>query len=347
MSWSFGLSCWLTGHSKLDILGPSPGGTAFLNPDAFCSPPASVAAGSLLQSCPCTLPRSLVVPGTSRTLPCTAGLTFCSTGWQSWCHPGGSWALGSTRPGAACGRAADGDPALALAAAGIPARPASGPPPAVRRWETCPCAAGPAEPVEPELAGSPPAAAPHPGQPVCPVARRGRAACLGSARAQRAGSCQLWGLLGLPRGSGKGYGSRRSRELAPAVGGGWGAWEPPAAPWEPRWGWLCQRGWIRWASLSPISGLRGIPWLLSGMGAGLHTLHTPLHTPSHPCGPLWAPRPLPRCCGVGGGNGVLGWFDQGWGPVCGISPSAWSRLADGGCLGTRHPSLRAIIHPSP
>lgn len=56
MPWSFGLVCWLTGRNKVDILGPGAGGTAFLNPDAFCSRPASFAAEWLLRSCPCTLP---------------------------------------------------------------------------------------------------------------------------------------------------------------------------------------------------------------------------------------------------------------------------------------------------
>lgn len=35
------------------------------------------------------------------------------------------------------------------------------------------------------------------------------------------------------------------------------------------------------------------------------------------------------CPGAAGGSEALGWFDQGWGLVCGFSPSTWSWVAAG------------------
>ncbi|KAM9611077.1 uncharacterized protein ACIBXB_022508 [Morphnus guianensis] len=282
MPWSFGLLCWLTGRNELDILGPSAGGTAFLDPDAFCSRPASFAAERLLRSCPCTLPCRLAMrqcpDGQQRARLLPDASLHC---WARFLqHRAAILAARGRRevPGPGL-QAADGNPASAPAVAGSLARPASGPPPTACQGETCPCAAGPAEPVEPELPGSPPAAAPHPGQPVCPAACREGAACLGSARAQRAGSCRRQGVPGLPRGSGRGAGSRRSREPAPAVGGGRRAWEPPAAPPEP-WMALAMLAWLDPAGIS-VSRWQawGFPRLLSGMSAGLQTWQASLHPP--------------------------------------------------------------------
>lgn len=140
-------------------------------------------------------------------------------------NPGSSWALGSARPRAVCGREADGDPASAPAAA--VARHVRLRGPRLRRdgGETCLCAAGPAEPVEPELPGSSPAAAPHPGQPVCPPAcreggreKREPRASAASWRSVPGPASPVRGVPGLPRGSGA---VLAARKLPLVVGVGW------------------------------------------------------------------------------------------------------------------------------
>lgn len=157
--------------------------------------------------------RGRGVSGASGTLLSAAGFAFCSTGWQSWqfvgvgkCPSQGSVRAGS-RWGSRLGRGA------------LVARHGRlGAPPAAGRGRTCLCAAGPAEPVEPELPGSSPAAAPHPGQPVC---RQG-----GSRVPQQhpGAACRVLpaaGRAGAPAGLGSAAGSHRSREPAPVLGAGW------------------------------------------------------------------------------------------------------------------------------
>ncbi|XP_075360821.1 LIM domain-binding protein 1 isoform X1 [Mycteria americana] len=324
MPWSFSLLCWLTGRKELNVLGPSAGGTAFLNPDAFCSPPAFIVAEWLLRSCSLAMRRCLDGHQSARCL-----LDPSLHRWASFLQhrlsilvARGRWEVPG--PGLRAGWRPTGitpRPRLWPAAwrgrlQGPRLRCGGGRHACVQRgrlsrWSrSCLAARPPLRPIQ-----------------VSPAARREGAACLGSARAQRAGSCQPRGVLGLPRGSGRGAGSRRSWEPAPVTGGGRRAWEPPAAPREPGWGWTCRRGWIQRASLSPTGAPGGgDPRLLSGTGAGLHTLRAPLHTPSHPTALRGL---LVLCPGALGGGAALGWFDQGWGLVCGISLSTWSRVAAG------------------
>lgn len=132
--------------------------------------------------------------GASGTLPSAAGFAFCSTVWQSWRLVGVGKCLsqGCVRAGA------DGDPALAPAAAvARHGMAGSGAPACGGTGQTCLCSAGPAEPVEPELPGSSPTAAPHPGQPVCPPACR-----QGGSRVPQQHPGAACRVLPAPRGSG-------------------------------------------------------------------------------------------------------------------------------------------------
>lgn len=121
-------------------------------------------------------------------------------------NPGSSWALGSARPRAVCGRVADGDPALAPAAAVARHVRLRGPrlqrdggrrvcarQGRLSRWSRS-CLA--ARPLLRPIQVSPSAR--------LPAGREGaeRAACLSSILAQRAGSCQPRGVPRLPRGWG-------------------------------------------------------------------------------------------------------------------------------------------------
>lgn len=119
MLWSFTLPRWLTGHDMLRILGPSAGGTAFLNSDAF-SPLLT-----LLQLSGCSYP----VPAPCAAVS-SASWRLCSLLGSLAAAPGGNpgslWALGTAWLRAACGQVADGDPTLALAAGSL-AWPARGP----------------------------------------------------------------------------------------------------------------------------------------------------------------------------------------------------------------------------
>lgn len=294
MPGSFRLLCWLTGHNELDILGPSAGGTAFLNPNAVCSPPASIAAEWLLRSCPCALPCRLAVrrcpdgQQRARRLPDASlhrwarflqhrvailvargrwevpgpGLRVCgrTTGIPPWSR---------LRP-AACRGQLQG-PCLRRGG-GRRARAWWG---RLSRWSwSCLAACPPLRPIQ-----------------VSPSACRGGAACLGSARAQRAGSCQPRGVPGLPRGSGRGAGSCCSWEPALAAGGGRRAWEPLGSPDGAGRAGVAGSG--RHPCL-PLAGLGGSPRCFQGWVLAC-TRCVPFCTPRRI--PPWAPRALPWCCG--------------------------------------------------
>lgn len=67
----------------------------------------------------------------------------------------------------------------------------------------------------------------------------------------------------------------------------------------------------------------------------------------HPVAHPFTPRGLLiPCPGATGGTGALGWFDRGRGLVCGISPSAWSRLATGLPERQMVAAWGPAIHPS-
>lgn len=211
-------------------MNPCASGAAFLDSGAFCCPPVSIMVELLLRSCPCTLLHSLAVErsqrgsgasGASGTLPSAAGFAFCSAGWQSWQFVGVGKcpSQGCVRAGGRWGSR------LGPGCSGSPACWAPGPPPAAGRGQTSLCAAGPAEPVEPELPGSSPAAAPHPGQPVCPPACREGGSRESRVPQQHPGAaCRVLPAAGraeAPAGLGSGAGSHCSREPALVVRVGW------------------------------------------------------------------------------------------------------------------------------